>query len=433
MASAAKDGPVEAFLDLVRKEKFREAAEEFVKLVKDLRCSKLTLEKEQDFRLHINKAFKRLSKFVQSKEAVRGLLSILERSPPHGAVVMEALSSILTSSLGHQVASCETAASAFWHYGEWLFAPLMSPPYQPRHGQEEYTFKHVSDHLLNLAKLMQDGPPSFVKGALQQRLLQQVIACFPWGQQLSALKYRGQLGPLAWLAHMLALLVGEFLNKGERSEVPLGKLGLQALVPWLVAFFDELRCMAELAAKDGPWGQEGVQHAEVSAQILFHHLHEMTILNEIMRTPQGPSFEAAARKLLSCISSPDAKLQGGALVSNIHYLRVQRGAPTKDTLKDFEGVQGLLQRVQQTSGSARSEALWQLLSAINGGTVPALQNLMLHCEVVSCLTQVFQAELEATLEVETVEINRLASILELLSLFTGLVDMSDSGSLRGRL
>lgn len=330
------------------------------------------------------------------------------------------------------MASCETAASAFWHYSEWLFAPLSSFPYRPRHGQEEYIFQRVADYLLKVGALIESGPPSFIKGVFQQQLLKQIIVCFPWGQELSALKYRGQLASLAWLAHMLALMVGQFLSRGERSEVPLSDLALGALVPWLVAFLNELRCMVELAAKDGPWGREDVHDAEVSAQILFYHLHEMTLLNEIMRSPQGPSFEVAARKLLSCISSPDAKVQGGALVSNIHYLKVQRGASRKETLNDFKGIQGLLQRLQEGSGSSRSEGLVQLLFEINGGTVPALQNVLMHCEVVPCLTQVFQAELEATGEVE-VEAGRLTRILELLSLFMGLVDMSDSASLRAKV
>lgn len=75
-AGAAKDGPLEAFLDLVRKEKFREAADEFAKLVKDLKCSKLTAEKEQEFRLHPTKAFKRVRAALSAAPLVASLCAV---------------------------------------------------------------------------------------------------------------------------------------------------------------------------------------------------------------------------------------------------------------------------------------------------------------------------------------------------------------------
>ncbi|GAQ86228.1 hypothetical protein KFL_002770050 [Klebsormidium nitens] len=90
MANAGRD-PVPNFLDLIQKEKWGRVADEFEKLVEGCKAAGLEPGKEQELRLRSNKAFKKMSKLMENQEVVRGVLSILTRSPRNAVQVMHSL------------------------------------------------------------------------------------------------------------------------------------------------------------------------------------------------------------------------------------------------------------------------------------------------------------------------------------------------------
>jgi hypothetical protein len=283
-----------------------------------------------------------------------------------------------------QIAKCD-AASFLRQYGDLLFPPISSssPPYSRLPG-EAFLFETVDLVLRTASFLLDFGGAAFLKSALQQGLLRQLVASLPWGGALSVQHFSGNLYGLTTLALDAASLFTDFIDTPQRIDRVLKEGPVDELAGWLVRFLGFVGDLVSVLK--GARVARVEQDAQRCALLLLHHINIRNMAQALFSSPKASELKREVRKLQPKLLG-EARDQAGFVLQNLDRFRDKFGpnraqakqaqAQPSQAMRDanMASARKLLERIKSGSGKELSVAVDLLPQFTRGVGYPDLAEL----------------------------------------------------------